>query len=183
MKKTSLYIAYIVLILAILSWVGVGYLASLIAQTSTDRVNQQQDTVRQSNQDVQAQAMHALVKDTASSRAQLDTLLNVDPASISGIINAAGKSADASIRISDALSDGALIGDGTTPSNSFGFVVSAQGTYASVVRVAQLLEILPVPSSIDGITFTRMQDTSGSPISATPWQVVIRVKVLTNPTQ
>ena len=181
MKKTSLYIAWIILTFAIVSWVGVGYLASLIEQTSADRVNQLEDNARQSNQDVQAQAMHALIKDTTGPRAQLDTLLNVDPASISGIINAAGKSAGASIRISDALSDGALVGDGTTPSNSFGFVVSAQGTYASVVRVAQLLEILPVPSSIEGITFTRTQDTPGAPPSTAPWQVVIRVKVLTKP--
>ena len=67
---------------------------------------------------------------------------------------------------------------GKTTAQGFSFLATAQGSFASALYAATLLESLPVPSSMQEINFTHAMDMSGTVGGNTGWQLNAQVQIL-----
>jgi hypothetical protein len=188
MSRNTIYIAWAALLLALVAWGVVGLFAYQISTAQADRAALAQKSGLQSSQTSQSIQLHAFVEKTATARAELDALSIVDPASLASTLSTAGKSAGVAITISNALSLNSPAVGSAAPAQAFGFIASAQGSFASVMYAARLLEALPLPSQMQEIQFTRPSSTSGAPIGAAAaaagsaaglWQMSAQVKVVT----
>lgn len=176
MVRNITYIAWLALVLAVLAWLGVGLFASTILAEQGNRAADVQQLQDSSSQASQALDLHALVSDTASARTALTGLVTVDPASLAQAIDTAGTSAGIPIEISDASSGSAPAVSGGTATQAFAFTAASQGSFAAVMRAAQILETLPVPSSIQEIQIIRSPDAAGT---TGLWQMSAQVQALT----
>lgn len=117
--------------------------------------------------------MHALAVDTALARTRLDDLLDTDVISAVEMLEGAGKAAKVKIQLSDAQSDTGVQSGSNV--KAVGFVVSAEGSFASLMRLLTLLETLPLPSSL---TRFDLEHTSGGS-EANSWRLNSYIRVLT----
>ena len=179
MTRTTTYIAWLALLLSMLAWAGVGWFVSAIVALQDGRAVNAQASQQLSGVVAQASQLHALIADTAADRASLASLITVDPSSLAGMIDGAGKSAGVGITISSALSENAPGESNGAPVQAFSFIATAAGSFSTVLRGGELLETLPVPSSIKELQLTRTPDTAGASSAAGPWQMNAQVQVLT----
>ena len=169
------------LFLAILAWAGVGFFITTVQSALGDRSAHVQQLQQQSDQSSQVSYLHSLVTDTAPKRAKLDALANVDPASLADTINSAGKAAGINIQISSASQGTVLSADGKTTSQALTFLATTQGSYAAVMYALQLLETLPLPSTIQTIQMMRSPSVPGAPAADPTWQMNAQIRILTAP--
>ena len=167
--------AWVAFLLAIVAWAGVVLFAFSIQTQESDHTTHVQAAQAQTSQDSKLSYVHALVTESAGDRSELDSLVNVDPATLADLVNTAGKSSGAAIQISDASSDNAP-STGAAGTQAFGFIAGSAGSFATVMYAAQLLETLPVPSSIQEIQLVHV--TNPSTPGAT-WQMNAQVRVIT----
>ena len=127
--------------------------------------------------------LHSLAIDTKDERAQLDALTHTDVVSIVNMIEAAGKSAGVNVQVSDALpvaTPKAVSDKSTPPLQAVDFVLAAQGKFSALIGAIQLIENLPVPSSINQLDIALTLDVQGASTSGGPWHMSVRLRVLTS---
>ena len=176
MKRSIMYIALAALLLALCAWGAVLYGASEIRHLASKRAEQAIAAGREFDRTAYAQRIAALAADTEGDRMRLGELLQADIVTIIDIIEAAGKSARVTVRVSDALPAGgaeALPGGGEL--QAVEFIVQTTGTFSSLMQAATLFEQLPLPSSVQQIELER----STGEQSTVPWRMTTRIRVLT----
>ena len=178
MSRNTIILTWFLALLAVLAWAGVGFCAYQIGTLEDARAADTQSSQQQSEQSVQASYLHGIVSSSADERAQLDTLVTVDPASLADMINSAGTSAGVSLTISNASAEEISSVGGKTTTQGFGFLATSQGSFASVMYAAALLESLPTPSTVQEINLTHTQNTSGKAGGNAAWQMNAQVQVL-----
>lgn len=173
------YIAVILLVLAVAAWTGVVYFAQSIQQQESDLASAAQSQEQTSDAQTSSVRLHALAQDSAAESATLDSVLGSDVASIVSTLQATGKSAGVDVTLSGALPESAPSADAAASQiNAIGFVVEGSGTFTALMRVAELLETLPLPSSVQQLDLQRVNDSSGAP--TTTWHLNAYLRVLTS---
>lgn len=122
--------------------------------------------------------MHGTVSRSADERAQLDVLTTIDPASLANMIDSAGTTAGVDLTISNTSAENVSSVGGKTFEQGFSFLATSQGSFASVIHAASLLESLPVPSSVQVINLTHLQTSPGKTGSDPAWQMNAQVQIL-----
>ena len=121
--------------------------------------------------------VHSFLTSTAADRQKLDGLTRMDIVSIVDMIEQAGKTAGVDAQINNVPSPivSALARSTTLP--TLDFIVQAQGTFAQVMKAAAFFQSLPVPSSVQELSFERLPG-SGSAL----WHMSARVRIVSSPT-
>ncbi|MEK7601166.1 MAG: hypothetical protein AAB480_01370 [Patescibacteria group bacterium] len=177
MKTRSTYIGWLSLCVAFGLWGAVIYAAlSIQTQARVSATN-----VAQSEQQIDRAArmlrLSGLVADTKDERARLDSLIQSDVVSIVDTIEAAGAAARVKATVSDALPQGVSRElPGGEPLQTVAFVVQAQGSFSSLMKLVALFEHLPLVSSVEEIDLE--QSAGANPKTAT-WHLTARIRVLT----
>ncbi len=178
MSRSTSFIAWLLLSLAIASWAGVGLFAYLISSLEAERIADSQASQKEATEAAQASFVHGIVSSTASARSQLDALTAVDPSALADLISTAGSSTGVNLSISNASAGNISSVDGKTTSQTFSFLATSQGSFAATMYATALLETLPVPSTIQQITFSNIPGSSGNAKSDDSWQMNAQVQVL-----
>jgi hypothetical protein len=178
MSYKSSFVAWITTATACGAWVAVVLFAMYIQSMQADHETRAQETQQRIEKKVQTTYTHAVVTATADARAQLDALVNVDPASLSDLINGAGKVAGVSVQITNALSESASALNTKAGTQAFSFNAVSQGTFGAVVYAAGLLETLPVPSSVERLDFVHTPGIPGVG-GDSGWHLSAQVKIVT----
>lgn len=169
------YGAWGMLLAALGAWAGAGFFWWTIMQDESIRTESIQSARQFSIRHDSAVRMHALAVDTEGARARLDNLLNVDVLSAVDALEGAAKMAKVDVKLGNAQSDSLGVQSGPSSLKAIGFVVSAQGSFASLMRLLTLFETLPLPSSI---TRFDLEHTSGVS-DASSWRLNAYIRVLT----
>ena len=178
MSRNTITFAWLFALLAVLAWAGVGLFAYEIGALEDARTADTQSSRQSSQQSVQASYLHGVVTSTVEQRAQLDTVITIDPASLANMIATAGTSAGVDLTISNTSAETVSSVGGKTNAQGFSFLATSQGSFASVMYAAELLETLPIPSTVQGINLTHGSGSPGSPGDSSAWQVNAQVQIL-----
>ena len=178
MSRNTVIFAWTLLVLAAIAWAGVIFCAYQINVLEDARAADTQSSRQQSQQSVQASYLHGIVSSSAVSRSQLDALISVDPTSLANMIDSAGRSAGVDLAISNASAENVSSVEGKTVAQGFSFLATSQGSFASVMHAAALLESLPIPSTVLQINLSHPQSVSGSTGAGTTWQMNAQIQVL-----
>lgn len=170
MRRSLTLMSFGMLVLAIVAWVGVGFLFADISERLAARADAFSSSDIQNLKQESAIAQHALVADSVSQRSALDTIVATDVVGIANDINAAGKSADTQTTIGSASAVDSSQAAGV---NEVEFVVQSTGTFQQVWRAAQLFQTLPLPSGVSEIDFEQVPDSG-------LWQLTAHIDVLTS---
>jgi hypothetical protein len=176
MLRSIIIVAWFALALAIFAWAGVAFFAYQIGVLESARAAGMQSSQQQSEQSAQASYLHGLVAGSAAARTQLDALVNIDPVSLANMVDSAGSSHGVGLAISNASAENVSSAGGRTTTQSFSFIVTSKGNFASVMYAAALLGTLPVPSSVQEINLVQAPAASGAAGGA--WQMSAQVQVL-----
>lgn len=180
MKIKVTYLVWILFPAAVLAWAAVGLFAWIIATDEVDRALYVQVMQETESKEAIATRLHAIVQDTAEQRAQLDSILRMDVVSIVDMIEEVGKAAGVRITVSNAIPENvppsqAAGGAGIIAT---GFVVEAQGRFSTLMRVVQLFETLPIPSTLGRLDMERTAKPGNLGTSDT-WRMNAYIRVLT----
>jgi hypothetical protein len=178
MSNTVKIISWIMLVIALASWAGVGYAAHVIKATAIKRANDTKLAQTKANQAVLNQKVEALAESTKEKRDQLSAIAGADVVSIIDVIDAAGKTAGIEARVSDASVAGQQqLGKTGDTLRGVAFNVQGTGTFVQVMHAAELYEKLPILSSIDSIDIEKVQGSD--PKTANLWHISARIRVQT----
>jgi hypothetical protein len=177
MKTTSTYLSWILLTAAVCAWCGVVYVAWFVQQAEGDYTTQLQTLQQSSFAQNSALRMHAAAQDTASDRDKLTRLLNVDIVSASAMLQGTGSVTGVKVKLSGALPE-----NGPTPApngpaiQAVGFALQADGSFPALMRTIQLLETLPLASSVVRLDLQGSTDpTQKNPL----WHMDVYMRVFT----
>jgi cytoskeletal protein RodZ len=173
MKRTNLYLAITLLLLACAAWAGVVYFDFAIsgaeAQYQADTQTSQQSSTAQNS----SVSTHAVAQDTAAARAQLDTLLTPNVASIANTLRGIGSTTGVTVKLGGALPENTpAVSPGGVTIQALAFSLEADGSFEALMRTEALIETLPLPSSVERFD---IQNTSG----ADAWHMSVSIRVLT----
>jgi len=126
--------------------------------------------------------LRSLVRETKSARDRLNSLTGSEVLGIANIIEGVGKSTGMAVTI---------IGATQSPPSQKSkvpapilhpivFIVEAEGSFASIMHTAQLLENLPIPSSLQSLELNYTQNYSDSvKTKKQAWRLSARIQVMT----
>src|SRR3990167_231014 len=175
-QKYSAYLSWPAFLAAVLIWLSVGLFAWTIRAEKQMRASKDFDTEFIATTQDASLRLRALARDTREERALLDQIAGADITRIVDTIERAGRDAGVALEIGQALS--APSGDTPNPANAVSFFVSAEGTFAAVMRAARLLASLPLPALIEEVQFERIAAAPGRG-GAAKWQLGVRIRFFT----
>ena len=169
------------MLVAALALAGVVYFASIVLGEKSSyaaRVGSADQALAQAA----AQArMHALVQDSVPERTRLEGLLGVGLLTAADAVEFAGKSAGVKLEVSDAAPEGTIVFPGkSAPLYAVGFVVGADGTFSALIRALELLQALPLPTTLESLDISRTPIGTGADVARVPWHLNARVRLLTS---
>lgn len=162
--------------LALIAWGLVGYFAWTINADESNRLADAREAQMATIANAHAVRTHALALDTAGESEQLKTLLGVDVVSAAYMIEGVGRISGVTVRLGDALPEGASSSDGLAP-KTVGFIATADGKFTALLRAARLFETLPIPSNVTRVDIERAPRSSGDTSSL--WHMNVYIRVLT----
>lgn len=157
---------------------------SWISAQQNKRLSQTADVQSISERGIAAIRLHSLARDTQNQRVQLDNLTRSDVIGVANMIDGIGKIAGVQLKIEGATPEPAVKKKGSNKTaeapalSAVSFVVEADGTFASVMHAAALLESLPVLSSVQNLEFARSLISSDSKSAKSSWHLTARIRVL-----
>lgn len=175
MNKLLLYGSWLLLAIAITSWGLVVYAGMYVPEMALVRAESITSSEQQMSRAAHNERMKALATETATERKKLEDLAASDITSIVTILERVGPAAQVSMQISDAAVEGAGIHivDGVRL-HTVAFIVSAEGSFANVVKAAKLFEQLPLPASL-----VQVEIAKGGDITKNTWRMTGRIRVYT----
>ena len=163
-----------------IAWGAVGYFMYVIMMGESMRADTTAVNVTQLAHNAQLSRVGALALKTAGDRARLASLVQVNPVSLVSAIQTSGNAIGSSIQISNASSANLPVPLSTKGVDlaAFSFTAQTKGAFPSLIRTLELLETLPVPSSVQAINIARVPTLPGTTVSD-PWHIEVQVHVLT----
>ncbi len=170
-------LSWVLCLFSIAAWIGVGSFIGDIRSLQDMHSSSAATSQRRSVQAMQAANQHAMVVSAQPAQSQLDALSQVDPTHIAQAITSAGTAAGVTIDIKSATQGALTALDSKSSVQSYTFLVSAQGSFVSLIRAAQLLEVLPIPASMSQLQFTHLPPGQGGPKDAA-WEMTVQLQVV-----
>lgn len=177
MNRSIPYLSWFALALALLAWAGVVYGDFWIQKTAKERGANALNADQMAAQSAYASRLKALVQETKVERGNLENISHADLVSVANAIEAAGKSAGVSAKVSTAIPSGNAIEiPGGSSLQGLAFIVQAEGSFAGLMQLVRVLEKFPGFSTVEQFDFERVPSLERS---AQPWRTTLRMKILT----
>ncbi len=173
-KARTSIVSWITLLAAVSLWGAVGFFAWTLMGTFDARAAASVDTEAADARQAANLRLHATARDTKDARAALENIGTVGIVAVVDAIDAVGKDAGVKLTLGQSLS---AAPDNKAPLHSVDFVVEANGSFETVVHVAKLLSLLPIPSAVDQFQFGQIPNTDKGPVL---WRVVVHMHALTS---
>lgn len=168
--------SWLLLILAIASWAGVGYSANWIKSTAQRRANDTRAALTKANQAALNQKVESLAQSTKDKRTELSKIAGADVVVVVDAIDAAGKAAGLEAKVTDAAVSGSQqLGKNGDTLRGVVFTVQAVGSFAQIMHAVSLYEKLPLLSSVDQLDIEKVQGTDAK----SQWRMLARIRVMT----
>jgi hypothetical protein len=181
MKGNSLIIgSWTALLAAVLVWGGVALLAYKLVQLQSERIAFLDNASAANLEQGQAAKLHALVRETENERAVLDAASGVDVLSAVNAIESVDSSG-VRVKVVDAQAERSLIAK-TSTSSPVNFVIlsaHAEGPFSAIMNLVQMLETLPLATTVQAITIGRGSVDPAVKNAAPTWTLNIRLRFLT----
>ena len=180
MKNSSLIIgSWMALLAAIVSWCGAGVFAWQVMQMQSERATYASDVAAANLEQGQAAQLHARARDTLAERAALSAAANVDVLAAVNIIESV-TSSTVQVRVTGAQTEKvAPTKNGITPVNVVSLVAHAEGPYPALMHILQMLETLPLATTVQSIEFNRPPVDAAAKNPGAMWMLNIRLRFLT----
>lgn len=182
MKPLYVTIASLAAVCAgLLAWGGVWYLYASIIAAAEAHAATQLNAESQVARDAMQARTRALALDTMDARAELSRSVHADILSSAKLIESVGPLARATVKVSGAAEESGIVKPGGSGPqlHAIGFSVEVTGSFAAVLKAAQLLETLPLPTMIEQFDFARVPpDASGK--SPAQWRLNERIRLFTD---
>ena len=173
MNKHLTLIAWTTLAAACLSWGGVWYLTSALTEEAELRASATAEALQKADRAAYNQRLLSIANETSVERERLDAVAGLDIVSIVTAIEEAGTAAGVAVEISNASPGDTIDLAGGASLSTYRLVAGGQGTFAELMRVAALLEQLPLISEVETLEFQYLSDSGSS-----SWRITARLKVL-----
>lgn len=179
MKIKITYLAWLLFPTAILAWIFVGLFAWTIQSDEADRVLHMQTIQESESKEVAAIRLHSIVQDTREERTKLENIFRMDVVSVVNLIEATGKAAGVKVTVSNVIPESAPPTQTAASAGiiATGFVIEAQGKFSTLMHALQLLETLPVPSTIGRFDIEYISNAGSG--SSGVWSMNAYIRVLT----
>jgi hypothetical protein len=177
MKRKTPVIVFVG-ILALGAWAAAGYMVWADVTGMEDFAVHVRDSRQSEARRAETTHTHLLVESMASVRNDLTKVLQVDFVSIVDMIESTGAASGVTVRIVDAVPDAPHTDpDSEAQITTVHFLISVDGSFAALTKVASLLETLPVASRVESIDLSRAgADAKGKDV----WHMGVRLTVLTS---
>lgn len=170
---TRAYLAWVGMVLGIAAWGGLVWTSLYLVSQGAVRAAHVQKTDASVVERASRARAAIVAQATTRERANLERLAAQDASSIIRAIEQAGKDAGVPVKI------GQVIAPQETENSivhSPAFVIEATGSFASLVRVAELLDSLPIPSRVEQF---QLSQAGGTDRAKRSWILSVRVQVMT----
>jgi len=176
------YLSWTALAIAVALWVGVGVFFLILSKAEAERTERMVLTEQELTQQSTKLHLRTLARETSDDRAELENIARKDVVELLTAIEQAGRDAGISLDISGAVST--PTSNLALPAHVIALTVSMEGTFAQVTKAIALLEVLPVPSSVNMIRLdlVPLDTVSARSRSSTVWQAVVETRFLTTAT-
>jgi hypothetical protein len=173
--------SWIVLAVAVVSWVGVVLFAAYLYTLESERIAYSEEVAAANVQEGQAALLHALARDTSADRAMLDTVTSVDVISAVNKIEAV-RSGGVQMRITGAQAEKAQLGKNGAPAtiNPVILTAHAEGSFVELLHMIDLLETLPLAISIQSLDVGFSGAEPANPKLPRQWALDVRMRLLTS---
>lgn len=177
MKRFSItFLAWGTFAAACVLWVGAGLFAWTISSAEEAQAQRLASVERESAQQSTALRARTLARETQEARQKIGEIAHKDIVEILTTIEQVGKDAGIPVEVSGAAAT--PVSNPALPAYTLTFTISAQGTFSQVMRIAALIESLPIPSTVRQARLTQVVDDPEKP-QRTVWTIVMEVQVLT----
>lgn len=167
--------AWLLLGLALLAWAGVGYFAWYVAAAEA----QEQITIQNLSvsfaENATVTRLRVLARETVDERRRLDAILAADVVSVADMIESIGEASGTSVKLINAMPDSSRVPANMHATN---LSVEGSGTFGTLMRAAQLLEMLPVASHLTSLDLERVPSATGPQ----GWHLTASLRVLSSAT-
>lgn len=173
--------SWVALVLAVIAWGGAGYFiwSVLGLQQAHDQYvgNAQAATIEQT----QSAQVRSIARETINERAALERVASIELLAAVNMIESIGDTAGVKVQVRDAQTEKTIVGKaGTPPINVVNLSVQTQGSYATVMRVFEMMETLPIPVVVQRASFIRSQAADSG--KAVLWNLDVGLKLFTTAT-
>jgi len=174
MKRLQL-MSWIVFALSLFACGAAFYAGWYLLGEATVRAEATTSTEQRSSRAAFTERLQALAADTKVERERLEAIGHNDVIAIVTRIESVGPAANVTLRVSDALPEGAGMelpdGSHLVP---IVFLVSAEGGFAALEKALGMLENIPLPASVIQVELEK-----GGEGAAALWRLSARIRVLT----
>lgn len=173
-------VSIVSVLLGLVAWGGVWYLYGSILAAADAHAATQLNAESQAARDAMQARTRALALDTMDARAALLESAHADIISSAKLIESVGPLARATVKVSGAAAESGVVqsvGAGRQI-HAVGFSVEVTGSFANVLKAAQMLETLPLPATIEQFDLSRVPpDASGT--APAQWRLNERIRLFT----
>ncbi len=172
--------SWVALVGVLCVWAGVVLFAWYVFQLHTARVAYVSSVGLSTTKQIVAARMHVLARETSGERAALEGSENADVLSVVSVIESTGTAAGVKVQVSDVQTVRTVPGKGGAPAfNVIGFQIQSQGSFSSMMQVAEMLESLPLPTDIDQLDLGRSPIRNDPESAKALWHLNIHLKLVT----
>ena len=180
MKSNSLTIgSWAALLFAILAWCGVALLAYELVQMQSERAAYLSNAAAANFQQGQAARLLALVRETETDRAVLWNAASIDLLTAVNAIESLS-SPNVRVRVTDAQAEKAAVKSSTSTVDAVMLNVTAEGPFSALMNIMQLLETMPLATTIQGMGVSRAPVDLSEKSTNIIWTLNVRVRFLTS---
>jgi hypothetical protein len=163
-------VSWLALIGAILLWSATWFFSSAVSKAEaarTLRILEQQD---ESLRDASLIKIRTIARSTKEQRTSLESLTNADVDSMLDEIEVISRKTGVKLEITQAFAEIRK----ESPLRGINFVISSEGSFERLVHASALLDLFPVPSMIQKVSFKRVENDT------TAWTLEVNMRVLTS---
>jgi hypothetical protein len=168
-------------ILATAAWGGVWLLYSSITAAADAHAQEIASAESASAQDAAKARTRAFALDTAAKREELTSIVHVDVIAAAKTIEAIGPAAGVTLKVSGAAEEQANLSRTAAahPLRAVGFTLNATGSFANVMKAAELIDALPFPAVSEQLDIFQVPADVSSK-SVPQWQLSERIRLFTD---
>jgi len=170
--------SWITLAIAIFAWCAVGYFIFVVFQMQAEHAQYVTDAAAANLEEGQAAQLRALARETESDRTALVNASNIDVLTAVNQIESVHASGTA-VHVTSANPIKAS-GKNAPQLNAIDLTAHADGTFSSVMHVAQTLETLPLSTIVQEIDLSRSSIDLNAKNQQSQWSLDVRVRFYTS---